>query len=83
MAGRGPPRRVSTPPVRSSTSARKRSCPGRTGPARGFSDGQRVFHEKYGYGTVIASEAGAVEVRFDKSSPKTIMGDYLRPAEHA
>ena len=53
------------------------------GPGEGFSDGQRVFHEKYGYGTVIASEAGAVEVRFDKSSPKTIMGDYLRPAEHA
>ena len=52
-------------------------------PAQQFVVGQRVFHDKFGYGTVITSEDGAVDVQFDKSSRKTIMGDYLRPAEHA
>ena len=48
-----------------------------------YVEGQRVFHDKYGYGTVVAADEGAVEVRFDKSSPKTIMAEYLRPAGRA
>ncbi len=50
---------------------------------QGFAEGQRVFHDKYGYGTVIACDDGDFEVRFDKSSTRIIMGDYLRPAERA
>ncbi len=56
---------------------------GSDAPAREYTKGQRVFHDKYGYGTVIAHDQGAVEVEFDKSTAKTIMGEYLRPAEQA
>ena len=52
-------------------------------PAQRFVEGQRVFHDKFGYGIVITSDDGAVDVLFDQSSRKTIMGDYLRPAELA
>ncbi len=45
--------------------------------------GHRVFHEKFGYGTVVGSADGALEVQFEKSGRKTVMGDYLRAAEHA
>ena len=40
--------------------------------------GSRVFHTKYGYGTVVDSEGDKVNVNFDKSEEKKIFLKYLQ-----
>ncbi len=50
---------------------------------RKVAPGQRVFHDKYGYGTVVGGDDDACDVRFEKSGRKTILRDYLRAAEQA
>jgi len=42
-----------------------------------FSLGQRVFHQKFGYGTILSLQNDAAEVSFEQSSVKKIMLDYL------
>ena len=45
-----------------------------------FAPGMRVFHEKFGYGRVVASEAGKLEVEFEHSGPKKVMDSFVRKA---
>ena len=40
--------------------------------------GQRVFHEAFGYGTLLSVEGQKCEVFFDKFGRKKIMGNFLR-----
>ncbi len=53
-------------------------------PRRGRADpvevGARVFHQKFGYGTVTASEDGKLDVAFDKAGAKRVMDTYVEPA---
>jgi DNA helicase-2/ATP-dependent DNA helicase PcrA len=39
--------------------------------------GARVFHQKFGYGTVSAAEDGKLDVEFDKSGLKRVMDNYV------
>jgi DNA helicase-2/ATP-dependent DNA helicase PcrA len=39
--------------------------------------GKRVFHQKFGYGKVIAVDGSKVEVAFEKTGKKTLMKDFL------
>jgi DNA helicase-2/ATP-dependent DNA helicase PcrA len=39
--------------------------------------GERVFHQKLGYGTVVSSEAGNLVVRFDVSGEKNVKASYV------
>jgi DNA helicase-2/ATP-dependent DNA helicase PcrA len=39
--------------------------------------GTRVFHQKFGYGTVTAAEDHRLEVEFDKAGAKRVMDDYV------
>lgn len=43
----------------------------------GLSIGQRVFHDKFGYGKIIASEGTKVTVDFEKSSTKKVISTFL------
>ncbi len=40
--------------------------------------GDRVFHQKFGYGKILFIEGGKAEVDFEKSSQKQIFVKYLK-----
>ncbi len=51
-------------------------------PARGESleVGQRVFHEKFGYGIVTASEDDRLEIAFEKAGQKRVLDRFVEKA---
>jgi DNA helicase-2/ATP-dependent DNA helicase PcrA len=51
--------------------------------ARGFAAGARVFHQKFGYGTVTASEGDKLDIAFDKAGAKKVLAPFVIPAERA
>jgi DNA helicase II / ATP-dependent DNA helicase PcrA len=46
----------------------------------GFAVGSRVFHQKFGYGTVTEVEDNRLAVHFDVAGDKKVMDAYV---EHA
>jgi DNA helicase-2/ATP-dependent DNA helicase PcrA len=46
----------------------------------GFSAGDRVFHQKFGYGTVRGVEDNKLEVHFDKAGEKKVMDAFVERA---
>ena len=48
-----------------------------------FDPGDRVFHQKFGYGAVIAVEGDKLEIAFDKSGTKKVVARFLVAAERA
>ncbi|MCI4662965.1 MAG: UvrD-helicase domain-containing protein [Neomegalonema sp.] len=45
-----------------------------------FELGERVFHQKFGYGTVIDVEGDKATVNFEKAGEKKVVSSYLSPA---
>ena len=52
----------------------RQSGPGE-GPA--FEPGQRVFHQKFGYGKVVAADGNKLEIAFEKAGTKMVMGSFV------
>ncbi len=48
-----------------------------------FTEGDRVFHKKFGYGTVEALEGDKLEVAFDKAGTKHVLAGYVVAADIA
>jgi DNA helicase-2/ATP-dependent DNA helicase PcrA len=48
-----------------------------------YARGARVFHQKFGYGTVVAVEGSKLEVDFDQADIKKIMADFVVPEDQA
>ncbi|UWQ21111.1 ATP-dependent helicase [Jannaschia sp. W003] len=48
-----------------------------------FTTGDRVFHQKFGYGEVMGVEGDKLEIEFDKTGSKKVVGRFLLPAEQA
>jgi DNA helicase-2/ATP-dependent DNA helicase PcrA len=46
-----------------------------------FEPGARVFHQKFGYGTVTAVEGDKLAVEFDKAGPKNIVARFVTAAD--
>ncbi len=46
----------------------------------GIAVGVRVFHLKFGYGTVTTSDGGKLEIEFDKAGTKKVMESFVEPA---
>ena len=42
-----------------------------------FSLGERVFHQKFGYGAVTAIEGNKLTIDFDKAGPKRVIDSFL------
>jgi DNA helicase-2/ATP-dependent DNA helicase PcrA len=42
-----------------------------------FAVGDRVFHDKFGPGTVLAAERGRLEIAFDKAGTKTVLDSFV------
>jgi DNA helicase II / ATP-dependent DNA helicase PcrA len=43
--------------------------------------GVRVFHEKFGYGTVTAQEGNKLEIEFETAGPKRVIDSFVKLAE--
>ncbi|MHA1107862.1 MAG: ATP-dependent helicase [Alphaproteobacteria bacterium] len=42
--------------------------------------GVRVFHQKFGYGTVIGVDGAKLEISFEKAGTKKVMDNFVKPA---
>ena len=55
----------------------------RDGPLRGagvdYAIGQRVFHQKFGYGRVEAVEGDKLDIAFEKAGSKKVVAGFLEP----
>ncbi|WP_299930634.1 UvrD-helicase domain-containing protein [uncultured Pelagimonas sp.] len=45
--------------------------------------GERVFHQKFGYGAVIGVEGDKVEIEFEKAGVKKVVSRFIKPADAA
>jgi DNA helicase-2/ATP-dependent DNA helicase PcrA len=52
-------------------------------PERAFAAGERVFHTKFGYGTVRAADHDKLTVSFDAAGEKRVIDSFVVPAEAA
>jgi DNA helicase-2/ATP-dependent DNA helicase PcrA len=48
-----------------------------------FATGDRAFHDKFGYGTVVGIEGDKLDIAFDKAGIKKIVARFVRSAEAA
>jgi DNA helicase-2/ATP-dependent DNA helicase PcrA len=46
-----------------------------------FDPGERVFHQKFGYGAVVAVEGDKLTVAFEKSGTKNVMASFVTRAD--
>jgi DNA helicase-2/ATP-dependent DNA helicase PcrA len=56
------------------------TTPIRTRPPGGFAAGDRIFHQKFGHGTVRAVEANKLAIAFDKAGDKMVMDSFVERA---
>ncbi|WP_120497648.1 ATP-dependent helicase [Kiloniella sp. EL199] len=49
----------------------------------GFGRGERVFHQKFGYGLVTSVEGERLTISFDKAGSKKVLSNFVVPAEQA
>jgi DNA helicase-2/ATP-dependent DNA helicase PcrA len=54
--------------------------PARPAPAENFDIGQRVFHEKFGYGVVTSSDDGRLDIDFEKAGSKRVLDRFVARA---
>jgi DNA helicase II / ATP-dependent DNA helicase PcrA len=50
------------------------------GKAGNFSAGERVFHEKFGYGRIEAIDGNKLEIAFEKAGRKKVIDSFVQPA---
>ena len=43
-----------------------------------FSRGERVFHEKFGYGAIIHIDGHKLDIAFEKSGTKRVMDSFIQ-----
>ncbi|WP_455373178.1 ATP-dependent helicase [Limibacillus halophilus] len=49
----------------------------------GYKVGERVFHQKFGYGHVTAREGERLTIEFEKTGEKKVMASFVVPADQA
>jgi DNA helicase-2/ATP-dependent DNA helicase PcrA len=50
------------------------------GKSGGFKAGDRIFHQKFGYGSVEAVEGNKLDIAFEKSGRKKVIDSFVEPA---
>jgi DNA helicase II / ATP-dependent DNA helicase PcrA len=48
-----------------------------------FAPGARIFHRKFGYGSVRAAEGEKLDIDFDKAGTKKVIASFVVPADRA
>ena len=66
------PRRIAEPSRSAASFAAK--------PRTDLSVGDRVFHDKFGYGTVAAQEGNKLEIDFETGGRKRVIDSFVKPA---
>jgi DNA helicase-2/ATP-dependent DNA helicase PcrA len=51
--------------------------------ARTYAAGARVFHQKFGYGSVAGVDGDKLDIDFDKAGAKKVLASFVVPAEQA
>ena len=46
-----------------------------------FAVGERVFHQKFGYGSIIDVEGNKLEIEFEKAGIKRVLDSFVEPAK--
>ena len=82
FAFRSPPRQPPAPRTITLDGGSYQVAP-RTRPDAPFPKGARVFHQKFGYGTVTAVEQDKLHIDFDQAGPKKVMDSFVVPADQA
>ncbi len=49
----------------------------REGPSSGYSIGERVFHQKFGYGRITAMDGNKLEIAFEKAGSKKVVDSFV------
>ncbi len=49
-------------------------------PDGGYRPGDRVFHQKFGYGRVLGVDGNKLEIAFDKAGQKKVIDSFVAPA---
>jgi DNA helicase-2/ATP-dependent DNA helicase PcrA len=52
----------------------------RAEPENAFAAGQRIFHQKFGYGRIVEVSGDKLQIDFDKAGPKTVIHSFVEPA---
>jgi len=52
-------------------------------PEASFAPGTRIFHRKFGYGSVRAAEGEKLDIDFDKAGSKKVIASFVVPADQA
>jgi len=52
-------------------------------PVGGFARGGRIFHRKFGYGTVAEVEGDRLDIDFDKAGRKKVIASFVVPEDQA
>ena len=73
---RWPARRPSPPVIE----GRAERVAARPEPAHPFAAGQRVFHQKFGYGLVRSVDGDRLEIDFEKAGAKTVIHSFVEAA---
>ena len=47
----------------------------------GFAPNQRVFHQKFGYGTVVAADTDKLDILFDSAGRKKVLDSFVTAAD--
>jgi DNA helicase-2/ATP-dependent DNA helicase PcrA len=47
----------------------------------GFTPGDKVFHQKFGYGTVLATDNDKLDINFEKAGRKKVMDSFVEKAK--
>ena len=50
------------------------------GAVSSFTTGERVFHDKFGYGHVLTVDGNKLEIAFDKAGTKKVIDSFVTPA---
>ena len=59
----------------------KKAAPPRTATSEsGFKTGERIFHQKFGYGKITAVEGNKLEISFDKAGAKKVLDSFVQRA---
>jgi DNA helicase-2/ATP-dependent DNA helicase PcrA len=79
------PRAGSQPPARVAPiiDGHAFEVPQRSRPKSPFAVGARIFHQKFGYGAVIAVDNDKLEIAFDHSGIKKVMDSFVTAADKA
>ena len=68
------------PNVQDKRSASRAPFGGEVSTVNSIAIGVRIFHQKFGYGTVVSNDDGKLEIDFEKAGTKKVLESFVEPA---